>query len=85
VLFTEFLSEDKSPSEGRNLSQTALSQIKKEASMLNWSITFFIVALIAAILGFSGIAASAAGIAKVLFFLFLVLFVISLFTRRAPV
>lgn len=49
--------------------------------MLDWSITFLVVALIAAVFGFGGIAVQAAGIAKVLFFLFLVLFVISLLTR----
>lgn len=46
--------------------------------MLNWALTFLIVALIAAALGFGGIAGSAMGIAKVLFFVFLVLFVVSL-------
>jgi uncharacterized membrane protein YtjA (UPF0391 family) len=49
--------------------------------MLNWSVTFFIVALIAALFGFTGIAASAAGIAKILFGIFLVLFVVSLLVR----
>ncbi len=46
--------------------------------MLSWSITFFIIALIAGLLGFTGIAGSAVGIAKILFFVFLVLFVINL-------
>ncbi len=46
--------------------------------MLNWALVFFIVALLAAIFGFSGIAVSAAGIAKIFFYLFLVLFLISL-------
>jgi uncharacterized membrane protein YtjA (UPF0391 family) len=49
--------------------------------MLNWSVTFFIIAIIAAVLGFSGIAASAAGIAKLLFGIFLILFVVSLIFR----
>lgn len=48
--------------------------------MLSWALTFFVLALIAAIFGFGGIAAGAAEIAKILFVLFLVLFVISLFT-----
>jgi uncharacterized membrane protein YtjA (UPF0391 family) len=39
---------------------------------------FFVVALIAAVLGFSGIALAAAGIAKILFYIFLVLFLVSL-------
>lgn len=46
--------------------------------MLGWAVTFFIVAIIAAIFGFGGIAAGAVSIAKALFFIFLVLFVISL-------
>ncbi len=46
--------------------------------MLSWALTFFVIALIAALFGFGGLAASAAGIAKVLFFIFVVLFVVSL-------
>ncbi len=46
--------------------------------MLNYSILFLIIALVAAILGFGVIAGTAATIAKVLFVLFLILFVASL-------
>lgn len=46
--------------------------------MLKWSLTFFIIAIIAAIFGFTGIAEGAAAVAKILFFFFLVLFVVSL-------
>ena len=46
--------------------------------MLKWSITFFIIAIIAALFGFGGIAAGAASIAKVLFFIFLVLFLLTI-------
>jgi uncharacterized membrane protein YtjA (UPF0391 family) len=46
--------------------------------MLRWALGFFIVALLAAVLGFSGIAVASAGIAKILFFIFLVLFLLSL-------
>lgn len=53
--------------------------------MLSWTITFLIIALIAAALGFGGIAGSAAWIAQVLFGLFLILFIISMiFGRRSP-
>jgi uncharacterized membrane protein YtjA (UPF0391 family) len=48
--------------------------------MLNWALTFLVVALLAAVFGFTGIAVTAAGVAKILFFLFLVLFLISLIT-----
>jgi len=46
--------------------------------MLNWSIAFFIVAIVAGVFGFFGIASAAVGIAKVLFFFFGLLFVVSL-------
>ena len=53
--------------------------------MLSWAITFLIIALIAAVLGFGVIAGTAAYIAKILFFVFLVLFIISLISgRRGP-
>ena len=41
--------------------------------IFGWALGFFIVAIVAAFLGFGGIAAGAAGIAKILFFGFLVL------------
>jgi uncharacterized membrane protein YtjA (UPF0391 family) len=59
----------------------------KEIKMLYWAAVFFIIALIAAVLGFGGIAAGAAVIAKILFFIFLIAFVVSLLLgvlRRAP-
>lgn len=53
--------------------------------MLDWALTFFILALVAAFFGFGGIAAEAAGIGKILFFVFLVLFIVGLARgRRAP-
>ena len=46
--------------------------------MLGWAVTFLIIALIAAVLGFGGIAGTAMGIAKIIFFVAIVLFVLSL-------
>jgi uncharacterized membrane protein YtjA (UPF0391 family) len=46
--------------------------------MLRWALGFFIVALIAALLGFTGISVAAGGIAKILFYLFLTLFLVTL-------
>ena len=46
--------------------------------MLHYAVVFFVIAIIAAGLGFGGIAAGAAGIAKVLFVVFLVLALISI-------
>jgi uncharacterized membrane protein YtjA (UPF0391 family) len=50
----------------------------KESVMLSWAITFLVIALIAAVLGFGGIAGTATGIAKILFLVFIVLFLVSL-------
>lgn len=53
--------------------------------MLNLAITFLVVALIAAVLGFGVLAGTAMEIAKILFFVFIVLFVVSMFAgRRTP-
>jgi uncharacterized membrane protein YtjA (UPF0391 family) len=48
------------------------------SSMLRWALIFFVVALMAAVLGFTGIALAAAGVAKILFYIFVILFVLSL-------
>jgi uncharacterized membrane protein YtjA (UPF0391 family) len=55
--------------------------------MLYWTAVFFVIALVAAVLGFGGVASSAAGVAKILFFVFLILGALSLIfgRRRAPV
>jgi uncharacterized membrane protein YtjA (UPF0391 family) len=45
--------------------------------MFGWAVTFLLVALVAAILGFGGIATFAVDIAKIVFFVALVLFAIS--------
>lgn len=45
--------------------------------MLGWAVTFLIVALVAAVLGFGGIAGTAIEIAKIIFFVAIVLFLIS--------
>ncbi len=55
--------------------------------MLQLAILFLIVAVIAAVFGFTGVFLAAAGIAKILFFVFVVLFIISLLAgglRRGP-
>ena len=58
--------------------------------MLGWAITFFIIALIAAVLGFGKIAGAASSIAVILFWVFVILFILSLIFgavrgRRPPV
>jgi uncharacterized membrane protein YtjA (UPF0391 family) len=45
--------------------------------MIGWAITFLIVALVAAVLGFGGIAVFAVDIARIIFFVAIILFVIS--------
>lgn len=63
------------------------SDSKRIYIMLNWALSFLILALVAAVLGFGGIAAGASEIAKILFFVFLVMFIVSFFinaTRGKP-
>jgi uncharacterized membrane protein YtjA (UPF0391 family) len=50
----------------------------EENKMLYYALVFFIIAVIAGLLGFGVIASAAAGIAKILFFVFLVLFIVTL-------
>ena len=60
---------------------------RREGTMLRYAAIFFVIALAAALFGFTGIAAGAAEIAKILFFVFIVLFVVSLVAgliRRGP-
>lgn len=45
--------------------------------MLHWAISFLVLALIAAVLGFGGIAAISVEIAQILFVVFLILFIVS--------
>ena len=56
--------------------------------MFSWALTFLIIALIAAVLGFGGIAGTAIEIAKIIFFVAILLFLISaavgLARGRAP-
>lgn len=46
--------------------------------MLHYAAVFLVIALVAAVLGFTGIAAGAVEIARMLFFIFIVLFLVSL-------
>ncbi|WP_116887152.1 DUF1328 domain-containing protein [Pseudomonas savastanoi] len=50
--------------------------------MLSWAITFLIIAIVAAVLGFGGIAGTGTGVGKILFVVFLVMFVVSFFFGR---
>lgn len=45
---------------------------------LGWSIAFFLLAIVAAVLGFGGLAGGMAFIAEILFFVFLIALVFSL-------
>lgn len=46
--------------------------------MIRWTISFLVIALVAAVFGFGGIAGAAVGIAKILFYIAIVLFIVSL-------
>jgi uncharacterized membrane protein YtjA (UPF0391 family) len=66
------------PSAAPRVQQAETDKQKKETPMLGWALTFLVIALIAAALGFGGIAGASAGIAQILFYIFLVLLLISL-------
>jgi uncharacterized membrane protein YtjA (UPF0391 family) len=51
--------------------------------MLYWALMFLLVALLAAVFGFTGISIMAAGVAKILFFIFVILFVVSMVAHLA--
>ncbi|MGF6602369.1 uncharacterized membrane protein YtjA (UPF0391 family) [Paraburkholderia sp. GAS448] len=51
---------------------------KEGSAMLQYALIFFIIAIIAAVLGFGGIAVGAAAIAKILFYIFVVIFLVTL-------
>ncbi len=58
--------------------------------MLRWALAFFVIALVAAVLGFGSIAGAASGIAVTLFWVFVALFLISLLVslvsgKRTPI
>jgi uncharacterized membrane protein YtjA (UPF0391 family) len=50
--------------------------------MFCYAVIFFMIAVIAVVLGFTGIAASTAGISKAMFVLFLIVAVVSLLLGR---
>lgn len=51
------------------------------APMFGWIITFLILAILFALLGFGGLAGAFAGIAEILFYVFLILLIISAISR----
>ena len=64
-------------------------ELLRRAIMLGWALTFLIVALIAAVLGFGGIAGLSVEIAKIIFFVaigvfFLISAIVGLFRGRTP-
>jgi uncharacterized membrane protein YtjA (UPF0391 family) len=62
---------------------TPLKAMRKEVvHMLSWALTFLVIGLIAAVLGFSGVAGAATQIAWVLFVVFVVLALVALVTGR---
>jgi len=57
---------------------------KEDMPMLNWAVTFLVIALIAGLLGLSGVAGAATQIAWILFVVFLILFLVGLVMGRRP-
>ena len=47
-------------------------------TILKWAAVFFVISLVAALLGFTNISAASADIARILFYIFLVIFLVLL-------
>jgi uncharacterized membrane protein YtjA (UPF0391 family) len=52
-------------------------KLRKERHMLHWAMTFLVIALIAAVLGFGGVAAISIEMARIVFGVFIVLFIVT--------
>jgi uncharacterized membrane protein YtjA (UPF0391 family) len=50
--------------------------------MLNWAATFFVIAIVAAVLGFTNMAGEAIEVARILFYVFIILTVVSFILGR---
>jgi uncharacterized membrane protein YtjA (UPF0391 family) len=76
------------PGFGTVANACALTWQTRTIAMLGWALTFLIIALVAALLGFGGIAGFAVEIAKIIFYVAIILFLISavfgLLRGRAP-
>jgi uncharacterized membrane protein YtjA (UPF0391 family) len=58
---------------------------QEEGTMLHWALTFFVIALIAAVLGFRGVAGLSAEMGYVFVVVAIIFLAIGLLTGRAPV
>jgi uncharacterized membrane protein YtjA (UPF0391 family) len=58
---------------------------QKDGTMLHWALTFFVIALIAAVLGFRGVAGLSAEMGYVFVVVAIIFLAIGLLTGRAPV
>jgi uncharacterized membrane protein YtjA (UPF0391 family) len=47
-------------------------------TLLRWALLFFVISIVAGILGFTGVSAASADIARVLFYVFVIIFVVLL-------
>lgn len=62
----------------RNRAFTRPEYLNGRFSVLHYALVFFLIAIVAALLGFGGVSVASAGIAKILFVLFLVIFLVTL-------
>jgi uncharacterized membrane protein YtjA (UPF0391 family) len=60
------------------------TEFNRKILMLQYAITFFIIALLAGLFGFWGVAGLATEIAKILCIVFIILMIVSLFRGRTP-
>jgi uncharacterized membrane protein YtjA (UPF0391 family) len=66
-----FQAADRNPERRRRAGGTAVT-------LLKWALIFFVISIVAGLLGFTGISAGAADIARFLFYVFVVIFLVLL-------
>jgi uncharacterized membrane protein YtjA (UPF0391 family) len=51
---------------------------RKAVTLLKWALVFFLISIVAGVLGFTGISTASADIARILFYIFVVIFLVLL-------
>ena len=68
----------------RDFQPNLSTEIDKELNMISWAVTFLVVALVAAVLGFSGIAGTAANLAWICAVVGIILAIVFAVRGRSP-
>jgi uncharacterized membrane protein YtjA (UPF0391 family) len=62
----------------RDLQISRLGSLEGQMTLLKWALFFFVISVIAGVLGFTGISVASADVARFLFYVFVVIFLVLL-------